>query len=277
MRGIITSASSKLGWSSGAYSCSRASSITRASQPRRDAALAASWGETRGGGGQSGRQRALRLAPLQAEAEGVPVGLGIGIQGEAVTGESSESSAPKPQVSLDTVVIVEQEEGNSTSSGTHEDARSPRRRFWGKTGARFFGAGTKMPNLKQLGLYAVLSYGFVSNVSYGVCVSLAWFTTCKKTGLSPLAPGQRQAFLVSYAAFFAINNILRVPRFALAMSLAPAFDRFIALLMRTTRRGKTFATVLCVILVNILGTFAVLGTGIMLASLVSGVPLWPAA
>ena len=39
-----------------------------------------------------------------------------------------------------------------------------------------------MPNLKQLGLYAVLSYGFVSNVSYGVCVSLAWFTTCKKTG-----------------------------------------------------------------------------------------------
>lgn len=53
-------------------------------------------------------------------------------------------------------------------------------RFWGKIG--IFGAGKKMPNIKQLGLYALLSYGFVSNISYVTCVSMAWFTTSKKTG-----------------------------------------------------------------------------------------------
>lgn len=49
--------------------------------------------------------------------------------------------------------------------------------------ARFFGAGKEKPNLKQLGLYAVLSYGFVSNASYAICVGLAWFASSKKTGV----------------------------------------------------------------------------------------------
>lgn len=49
--------------------------------------------------------------------------------------------------------------------------------------ARFFGAGKEKPNLKQLGLYAVLSYGFVSNASYSICVGLAWFASSKKTGV----------------------------------------------------------------------------------------------
>ena len=49
--------------------------------------------------------------------------------------------------------------------------------------ARFFGAGKEKPNLKQLGLYAALSYGFVSNASYSICVGLAWFASSKKTGV----------------------------------------------------------------------------------------------
>lgn len=53
--------------------------------------------------------------------------------------------------------------------------------------ARFFGAGKEKPNLKALGLYAVLSYGFVSNFSYSVCVALAWFAASKKTGANTRA------------------------------------------------------------------------------------------
>lgn len=62
----------------------------------------------------------------------------------------------------------------------------------------------------------------------------------------------------------------RIPRFGLSVAIAPAFDRIIAFLMEKTGRGKTVATVLCVVLVNILGTFAVLFSGIFLASLFSG-------
>lgn len=49
--------------------------------------------------------------------------------------------------------------------------------------ARFFGAGKEKPNLKQLGLYALLSYGFVSNASYSICVAIAWFASSKKSGV----------------------------------------------------------------------------------------------
>lgn len=36
-------------------------------------------------------------------------------------------------------------------------------------------------------------------------------TDCNEhAGMSPLAPGQWQVFLVSYATFFAINNVLRL-------------------------------------------------------------------
>lgn len=44
---------------------------------------------------------------------------------------------------------------------------------WGKTGAS-----------------ALLSYGFVSNLSHLTCLIIAWCVHGKKTGLSPLDPGQ---------------------------------------------------------------------------------------
>ena len=64
--------------------------------------------------------------------------------------------------------------------------------------------------------------------------------------------------------------LFRVPRFALSVSLAPAFDRFISFLMRRTGRGKAFATGLCVFLVNFCGTISLMATGIVLASIFSG-------
>merc|ERR1712232_1051066 len=53
--------------------------------------------------------------------------------------------------------------------------------------------------LAKMGLSVVLSYGFVSNMSYCVTVSLAWYGFCTKTKLSPLAPGQWKPFLAVYA------------------------------------------------------------------------------
>ena len=44
--------------------------------------------------------------------------------------------------------------------------------------------------IAKAGLYALLSYGFVSNVSYITCLIISWVTHGKRTGLSPLAPGQ---------------------------------------------------------------------------------------
>lgn len=48
---------------------------------------------------------------------------------------------------------------------------------------QYFGGGKKMPSMKELGLNAILSYGFVSNASYTISVGIAWFATSKKTGI----------------------------------------------------------------------------------------------
>eukprot|EP00612_Vaucheria_litorea_P007085 CAMPEP_0171479654 /NCGR_PEP_ID=MMETSP0946-20130122/5567_1 /TAXON_ID=109269 /ORGANISM="Vaucheria litorea, Strain CCMP2940" /LENGTH=140 /DNA_ID=CAMNT_0012010653 /DNA_START=32 /DNA_END=451 /DNA_ORIENTATION=- len=64
---------------------------------------------------------------------------------------------------------------------------------------RFFSNGKfSRKNLGKLGLYAVLSYGFVSNLATSICVSVAWFLSCKRSGLSPLAPNQWKYFLGIY-------------------------------------------------------------------------------
>lgn len=65
---------------------------------------------------------------------------------------------------------------------------------------RFFG-GDKLDRqrLAALGLGAVASYGFVSNVTYGGGMAVAWIAFVKQRGLSPLMPGQWKAFLAFYA------------------------------------------------------------------------------
>lgn len=122
-----------------------------------------------------------------------------------------------------------------------EDQREP---SFGARLKRFFG-GDKMDRerLKALGVGAVLSYGFVSNVTYGGGMAVSWIAFLKQKGLSPLMPGQWKAFLAFYAGFWTLQNFVRPLRFALAVSLAPVFDGIINSIQRITggSRQKAFA------------------------------------
>lgn len=46
--------------------------------------------------------------------------------------------------------------------------------------------------LSKLGLYALLSYGFVSNVSYITCLIISWVAHGKRTGLSPVSKDENE-------------------------------------------------------------------------------------
>ena len=104
--------------------------------------------------------------------------------------------------------------------------------------------------------------------------SVSWYLASKRSGLSPLAPGQWQFFLTIYGSTFLINNVIRPFRLALSVALAPVFDRFIAAIMKRTGRSRNFATGVCVVLVNVIGTTVLMSGGIVLASAASGVPIW---
>lgn len=46
---------------------------------------------------------------------------------------------------------------------------------------------------------AFASYGFISNLNYGICLGMAWLAFVKKYGVAPTAPGQWKVFLAFYA------------------------------------------------------------------------------
>lgn len=127
--------------------------------------------------------------------------------------------------------------------------------------------------LLKLGLAAFLSYGFVSNMTYAVLLSCSYFVFTKKTGITPLAPGQRASFLAVYTGFFVINNFLRPVRLAVAASFAPYMERVIVKIQKKLNCGRPVATGAVVFLFNIVGTFAAMYAGLNFAALLSGVPV----
>ena len=95
-----------------------------------------------------------------------------------------------------------------------------------------------------------------------------------QTGLSPLSPGQRTPFLALYAGFTIALNLLRPARFALSMAISPYFERlrkFIQRRLGVTARVSALVMILCI---NIVGSCVLMGCGVGLASVLSGVPVW---
>lgn len=136
-------------------------------------------------------------------------------------------------------------------------------------------AAADKTKLAKLGMYALLSYGCVSNFSYVTTVICAWVIHGKASGMSPLAAGQWKQFFAIYTGLWAANNFLRPVRFSIAVFLAPTFDKLIGVLEHKFRLSKNASTALCVFLVNICGTFSYLFGGLFIATRIMGVPLLP--
>ena len=128
--------------------------------------------------------------------------------------------------------------------------------------------------LAKLGLSVALSYGWVSNVSYSVTVSLAWYIFSKRTGMSPLAPGQWKGFLAVYAGFYVFNNIVRPLRLALSVSVSIYFERAVGFIQETFKVNKGVAIGLTVFFANVVGTITLMCLGISIAATAAGVPVF---
>jgi len=118
-----------------------------------------------------------------------------------------------------------------------------------------------------------LTYIIISNLNGSISLSLAWYMASKQTGLSPLAPGQWKALLAAYASLYMLITLARPLRVALAFSLTKNTEEY--LLQTEERFGISRAAA---IVLNIpLGLILWIGcavTGVGLASILSGVPIW---
>jgi hypothetical protein len=130
--------------------------------------------------------------------------------------------------------------------------------------------------LAKAGLSVVLSYGFVSNMSYCVSVSVAWYIFCKRTMLSPLAPGQWPKFLAVYSGFWVFNNIVRPIRFGLSVGISTQFEKVVQFIQDKFNANKSVAIGLTVFFANVVGTTTLMCLGISIAASLAGVPIRPA-
>jgi len=96
----------------------------------------------------------------------------------------------------------------------------------------------------------------------------------KQYGVSPIAPGQKAAFLAIYAGFTVMLNVIRPARLALSIAISPAWERMQKAVQARLGVSPKIATGLVVVFVNLVGTCALMGAGVGLASLLSGVPVW---
>ncbi|EOD39936.1 hypothetical protein EMIHUDRAFT_454346 [Emiliania huxleyi CCMP1516] len=131
----------------------------------------------------------------------------------------------------------------------------------------------------------------------GVTVSVAWFTFCQSTGLSPLAPGQWSKFLAVYAGIYlTFGTITRPFRMAFSVGVTPLFGQTpprdaaemppsaaevtaerASLPFGETRPklNRTLAILLFSVFGNTFCTLALIAAGVWVAGLLAGVPALP--
>ena len=78
-----------------------------------------------------------------------------------------------------------------------------------------------------------------------------------------------------YAGFYVISNLMRPLRVTAAIAIGPYFDRLVNWIQEKTRLPKAGAITATVLLVNLGGTILLMIGGLSLASLLSGVPIFP--
>lgn len=143
-------------------------------------------------------------------------------------------------------------------------------------------AASNMNEMRQKiaksGVSTAISYSLVSNAFTSVAVALAWYTFNLQTaGLSPLRPGQWKPFLGLYAGFYAANSLLKPVRFILALGVAPHTERLIQALQKSEVLGDSRkVAVACTTGLLVTSSTVMMGTAIVIASVVSGTPIFPA-
>jgi hypothetical protein len=136
--------------------------------------------------------------------------------------------------------------------------------------SNLFGIDTK--KISSLGVTFALSYSFISQVNGSITLSVAAYLSMKRTGLSPLAPGEWKSLLAAYGTIYAVVQLLRPFRVAVAIAMSKLSKELLEATEekldcnRRTAIGIQFA-------LGWLAWLAVATTGVTLASLATGVPI----
>eukprot|EP00980_Cylindrotheca_fusiformis_P021211 scaffold8150_cov118-Cylindrotheca_fusiformis.AAC.20 len=136
--------------------------------------------------------------------------------------------------------------------------------------SNLFGIDTK--KISSLGVTFALSYSFLSQVNGSITLSVATYLSMRRTGLSPLAPGEWKSLLAAYGTIYAAVQVLRPFRVAAAVAMSKLSREFLEATEEKLDCDRRTAVVVQYAL-GWVAWFAVATAGVSLASLATGVPI----
>lgn len=131
--------------------------------------------------------------------------------------------------------------------------------------------GIDRKKMSSLGVSFALSYSVISNINGAASLTVAWYMTCTRTGISPL--WQWKELLKSYATIYAVIQVLRPFRVAAAIALSKVSKEFLDQTQAKLDCSRRYAVALHVVLSQVMYA-ACAGMGVISASCLSGVPIF---
>jgi len=133
--------------------------------------------------------------------------------------------------------------------------------------------GIDTKRISKLGVSFALSYSILSHINGAVSFSIAWFISCKRTGLSPLMPGQWRSLLAAYSMIYGIIQLIRPFRVAAAIGMSKLSAEYLEMTQSkfNCSRGVAIGVQYMVGWV-MMGSGAFLGVSI--TTMLTGVPIW---
>lgn len=229
------------------------------------------------------------LATLSSPSRALSVSTALSRNGLVARVHSPRRGGPSTTTSATTAAALDREEAEECPPGYYLDSVNESCNELGPLGkasqrvegagpfrstsraiSNLFGVDTE--RISRLGVAFALSYSIISTINGSITLSITWYMSSKRTGLSPLAPGQWKSLLASYGALYAFIQLLRPFRVAAAVAMSKLSKEFLEQTQEKLQCSRGFAIFFQYAL-GWVAWLAVVSIGVALASFLSGVPI----
>jgi len=133
--------------------------------------------------------------------------------------------------------------------------------------------GVNKEALRKRGVPFLLTYSIISNLNGAMSLTVAWYMTVRRTGLSPLAPGGKKSLLTSYAMIYGALQLLKPFRVAAAIAMSKLSAEYLDMTQDRLNCSRNVA-IGCQYMMGQLMMGITFYVGVTIVSLLTGVPIW---
>merc|ERR1712194_926784 len=126
--------------------------------------------------------------------------------------------------------------------------------------------------IRSKGISFFLTYSILSNLNGALSLTFAWYLTVKRTGVSPLVPGQKTALLTSYAMIYGALQILKPFRVAAAIAMSKLSAQYLVMTEEKLKCSRNVA-IGCQYAMGQVMMGITFFVGVTLVSVLTGVPI----